>query len=91
MRHGRKKEREKRRRTGATIVKKKDEMRGAPVEKGAPTDGKGVRAPILQPMVRGAATDGQGAPVEKKAGIGWKEPASRRTPASHVRCEKKEI
>jgi hypothetical protein len=52
MRHGPKKEREKRRRMGATIVKKKDEMRGAPVDKGAPTDGKGVRAPILQPMVR---------------------------------------
>jgi hypothetical protein len=31
--------------------------------------------------------DGQGAPVKKKPGIRWKEPASRRTPASHERCE----
>ena len=36
----------------------------------------------------GAPTDGQGAPVKKKAGIRWKEPASRTTPASHERCER---
>jgi hypothetical protein len=36
----------------------------------------------------GAPTDGQGAPLKKKAGIRWKEPASRRTPASHERCER---
>jgi hypothetical protein len=36
----------------------------------------------------GAPTDGQGAPVKKKAGIRWKEPASHRTPASHERCER---
>jgi hypothetical protein len=36
----------------------------------------------------GAPTDGQGAPVKNKAGIRWKEPASRTTPASHERCER---
>jgi hypothetical protein len=37
----------------------------------------------------GAPKDGQGAPVKKGAGISWKKPASRTTPASHVGCEKK--
>jgi hypothetical protein len=37
---------------------------------------------------QGAPTDGQGAPMKKMAGIRWKEPASRRTPASHERCER---
>jgi hypothetical protein len=36
----------------------------------------------------GAPTDGQGATVKKKAGIRLKEPASRKTPASHERCER---
>jgi hypothetical protein len=37
----------------------------------------------------GAPTDGQEAPVKKKAGIRWKEPASRRMPSSpHERCER---
>jgi hypothetical protein len=94
MRHGRKKEREKRRRTDATIVKnKRDGKIVEPVEKGAPTDRKG-RVPFEKKVRQcsqqwtGAPTDGQGAPVKKKAGIRWKEPASRRTPASHERCER---
>jgi flagellar biosynthesis/type III secretory pathway ATPase len=94
MRHGRKKEREKRRRTDATIVKnKRDGKIVEPVEKN-----KGSNRPQRVPFEKkvhqcshqwtGAPMDGQGAPVKKKAGIRWKEPASRRTPASQERCER---
>jgi hypothetical protein len=65
MRHGGKKEREKRRRTGATIVKKKDEMRGGtcgkrcsnrPQRQGCPLKKRCTNAPadgqVLQRMAR---------------------------------------
>jgi hypothetical protein len=56
MKHGRKKEREKRRRTDATIVKKRMKWVGAPVEKGAATDRRGM--PIKKRCTN-APTNGQ--------------------------------
>ncbi len=62
------------------------------MEKGAPTDRRGMpmekKVHQCSHQWTGAPTDGQGAPRKKKVGIGRIEPASRRTPASHERCER---
>jgi hypothetical protein len=73
MRHGRKKEREKRRRTDATIVKTKGMEKEWNLWKN-----KGSNRPQRVPFEKkvhqcshqwtGAPTDGQGGPVKKKGG-----------------------
>jgi hypothetical protein len=62
------------------------------VEKGAPTDRRGMPmkregAPMVPPVDR-CSNEWPGSAYEKKAGIRQKEPASRRTQASHERCER---
>jgi hypothetical protein len=43
---------------------------------------------MLPPIMDRCSNGWPGSTCEKKAGIRWKEPASRRTPASHERCER---
>jgi hypothetical protein len=69
-------------------------MGGGTCEKGAPTDrggmpmekkGAPINAPTNGQVLQRMAREHLG---KKKAGIGRIEPASRRTPASHERCER---